>query len=35
MNTTAAPGSIPNHLAWSIVSTIEGIGSMTTRLVAG
>ena len=22
MNTTAAPGSIPNHLAWSIVSTV-------------
>lgn len=22
MNTTAAPGSIPNHLAWAIVATV-------------
>lgn len=22
MNTTAAPGSIPNHLAWAIIATV-------------
>ncbi len=25
MNTTAAPGNIPNHLAWAIISTILSV----------
>ena len=40
MNTSAAPGSIPNHLAWAIVSTIFslclccGIPGLITGIIA-
>jgi Interferon-induced transmembrane protein len=40
MNTSSAPGSIPNHLAWAIVSTIFsvclccGIPGLITGIIA-